>query len=427
MNRKVLGALLALGMVATAGPSVTYVNAVLTPGMRWVVVMVLAAALFLTRNLFRGLDGSPRLIAFAMLSYAVLSTLWSPVPDLTIFKSLAYVAVAISYSAVGAVWVRHANRANVMHVFWPLAMLALAASLGGVVAPDAALRMNETVTLFRGLTFNSNFLGMLVLGALPLPLWHLLQPDLTPRQRWFHYALLAVLLQILLTTVSRASLLSAAILLVFFFYARGAGRFTLVLMTAVISVLVVSLLMPDLMADLIAQYVYKGADPGLSALASREATWSASLEGALKGGMFGLGYGASFGDNDFILGLGATTYGREKANVFLAIVEEIGLFGIALFIAMLVTLLMRAVSDIRTTRNPSARAMLLLLVGFIVAMTVHAQFEAWMFSPGGALTPAFWAAIGMLTGIGRDCRLERRARAERQIAERQGQQAAIAS
>jgi O-antigen ligase len=427
VNRKVLGALLALGMVATAGPSVTYVNAVLTPGMRWVVVMVLAAALFLTRDLFRGLDGSARLIAFAMLSFAVLSTLWSPVPNLTIFKSLAYVAVAISYSAVGAVWVRHANRGNVMHVFWPLTLLALAASLGGVVAPDAALRMNETVTLFRGLTFNSNFLGMLVLGALPLPLWHLLQPDLTQRQRWFYYALLAVLLQILLTTVSRASILSAAILLLFFFYARGAGRFTLVLMTAIISVLVVALLMPDLTAELIAQYVYKGADPGMSVLASRETTWSDSLEGALQGGVFGLGYGASFGDNDYILGLGATTYGREKANVFLAIAEETGFFGLALFVAMLVTIVMRAISDIRTTRNSSARAMLLLLVGFIVAMTVHAQFEAWMFSPGGALTPAFWAAIGMVTGISRDCLNERRAQAARRFADRQGPQAAIAS
>jgi hypothetical protein len=40
-----------------------------------------------------------------------------------------------------------------------------------------------------------------------------------------------------------------------------------------------------------------------------------------------------------------------------------------------------------------------LIIGYILALTVHAQFEAWMFSPGGALPPAFWTASGMLTQL----------------------------
>jgi O-antigen ligase len=237
------------------------------------------------------------------------------------------------------------------------------------------------------------------LSALPLPLWRISQPKISTGKKWFYYIILAVMLQLLVSTLSRASLLGAGILIAFFFVGRGVGRFTLVSVGVLVTLLAVPAFFPEQTADFVAQYIYKGSDPAAGVLASREETWDASYEGALRGGVFGLGYGVSFGYEDYSLGLTSSEYGREKANLLLAIVEENGFVGLGLFLSMLLSLLRRGIAAIPAARAANDRLLLFLLVGYIVALTAHAQFEAWMYSPGAALTPAFWAATGMLTRL----------------------------
>ncbi|OWV39217.1 O-antigen ligase family protein [Mameliella alba] len=393
------GTLLALGLVATVGPSVAYVNTVLNPGMRWLVLLVLLVSLFLSRNLFTGLRGYTQIFVLGLLTLTVLSMLWSPVPQLSGTKSIIFLMVVIAYSSAGALWMRHSQRKNALNVFWPLTVLVLIAGFGGAANFSAQVQMNETVTLHRGLTFNSNFLGMIILGALPLPLWRISQPDISLRERWFYYALLAVLLYYLAASFSRASFLGASLLFLFFFMGRGIGRFTIILIATVTILAVMPALFPVLTADIIATYIYKGASDTSSVLASRDFVWTESYEGAMQGGLWGLGYGVSYGFDDYTLGFGSSGYGREKANTFLAIVEEIGLFGLTLFLGIILSLLLRGFAAIVVARDRNDRLLLFILTGYIIALTVHAQFEAWMFSPGGALSPAFWAAIGMLSRL----------------------------
>lgn len=393
------GALLALGLVVTAGPSVSYINVVLNSGMRWLVLLVLLISLLLTRNLFTGLRGYAQILLLSLLALAVLSTIWSPVPQLTGVKAITFSIVAIAYSSAGAFWLRHSQRKNALNVFWPLAVLTLIAGFGGVVNTNAQVQMNESITLYRGLTFNSNFLGMLILATLPLPLWRMSHSNIAQRERWFYYGLLAVLLYLLITTFARASFAASAILVLFYFFGRGVGRLTLLLVGSLVVVVMMTTFFPAPAAEIMERYVYKGADATVSVLASREFTWAASYDAAVQGGIFGLGYGVSFGFDDYSLSLGATEYGREKANVFLAIVEEVGILGLVLFLGMLLSLILRGFAAITVARDKEDRLLLFLLVGYIVALTVHAQFEAWMFSPGGALSPVFWAAIGMLTRL----------------------------
>lgn len=393
------GMLLALGLAATVGPSIAYVNIFLNPGMRWLILMVLTSGLLLKRKMFIGLRGSAQVFMISLLFLAIVSTTWSPVPQLSGFKSFFLALVVLTYSSAGALWVRRSQRKNVFNVFWPFAILTLFAAFGGVVNTGAEVQINEQVTLYRGLTFNSNFLGMIVIATLPLPLWRILQSDVSQRERWLYYLLLTVLLYIQITTFARASYLGTAIIILFFFMGRGFGKLALWLMIAVLILVTLPSLFPAQTAEIIQKYVYKGADVTGSLLASRDFVWAASYEGAVQGGFLGLGYGVSYGYDDYSLGFGSSAYGREKANVFLAMVEETGAVGLALFLGVLLSLMLRGFTAARVSRDPKDRLLIFILVGYILALTVHAQFEAWMFSPGGALTPAFWTAVGMLTRV----------------------------
>ena len=402
LDRIIGGGLLALGLIATAGPSVNYINTILNSGVRWLVLLSIISFLILKNKLFIGFRGASLVYALALLTLAAFSTIWSTVPQLSGSKSATFFAVAVAYSSAGAYWLQRARRKSAMNVLWPLAVLALIASLGGTLETAATVQMNETVALYRGLTFNSNFLGMLILATLPLPLWRMSQSAISVKERWFYYILLASMLLILASTFSRASMLGAGILIFFYVMGRGMSRFILVLLGGILILLAAPAFFPDQTADFVAQYIYKGGDATEGLLASREDTFNASLEGALQGGVFGLGYGVSYGFDDFSVGFASSGYGREKANLFLAIVEETGIVGLGLFLGMLLSLLGQGYAAINGARDQNTKLLLYLLVGYIVGLTVHAQFEAWMFSPGAALSPAFWAAIGMLTQLSRE-------------------------
>jgi O-antigen ligase len=348
---------------------------------------------------FIGFHGMSQVFAVGLLVFTVLSTAWSSVPLLSGSKSIMFLLVALVYSSAGALWMRYAPRKNAMDVLWPLALLGFVAGAGGAVDPRALVSMNETVQLYRGLAFNSNFLGMLLMGALPLPLWRMSQPKISTREKWFYYVILVGMLQLLMSTFSRASMLGAGILIAFYIMGRGVSRFMLTFLALPIMLFAAPAIFPEQTVNLVAQYVYKGSDPDAGVLASREEAWNASYEGAIQGGLLGLGYGVSYGYSDFSLGLASSDYGREKANLFLAIVEESGIVGLVLFVGMLLSLLRRGLAATTVVRSANDRILLFLLAGYIVALTVHAQFEAWMYSPGGALTPVFWAAAGMLTRL----------------------------
>ncbi|MBD0413478.1 O-antigen ligase family protein [Oryzicola mucosus] len=390
------GLLLALGFAASVGPSIAYVNVVLNPLARWVVLLLLVLALFVTGRLFSGLRGYAAAFGLPLLVYATFSTFWSPLPNLTGLKSVTFLLVAIAYSAAGAVWAASARRWDSFNVLWPVLILTILSGLGGLGIASSKVQMNETVNLYRGLTANSNFLGLLALFSLPLPLWYLARPDTTRGTRRLHIAILIYIGYLLASSLSRASLLGAAIMLVIYLLGRGAQRFVVVLAGMAAFSVLLSILFPALIDSLVVQFVYKGDPLATSVLASREDNWSLSYEGAAQGGLFGLGYGVSFGFNTYDVGLAAMEYGREKGNVSLAIIEEVGLLGFGLFVGFIIAVLIQGVRAAMTASMREDRMLLALMIGSLVGMVANAQFESWLFSPGGAGTPIFWATVGMI-------------------------------
>jgi len=389
---------LALGILATAGPGVSYVNVLLNSFTRWALLLALILSIGL-RRLFLGLTGWSAFFGYMFLMYCVLSSVWSDLPVLSSTKSVVYLLVGLCYTAGGAKWARAARRDDVLKVFWPIAFLALFAGIGGGAAVDASLQVNEALTIYRGLSDNSNYLGMLSLCALPVVLWSAGRSATTKRKRHLYLLLSFVIIGLLLKTFSRASLLSASVLLSATLIGLGARKNTIYIAALAGAFISAAVFFPQELEGLIRLYVYKGGSHEDSLFLSRQDTWSASLDAAAAGGLFGRGYGVSYSFSDFQLGWSSLGYGREKGNVTLAMVEEVGWLGLTLFLGMLLAFFTKMISTARRARRSDDRLLVSILIGAILALLVNAQFEAWLLSPGGAATPVFWTLIGIATAI----------------------------
>lgn len=390
-----LGVLLSFSIAAFFAPSILIIGSLVDSSTRWIFPFLLILYIVVIGGLNPRLRGLLGFWTACLLLYAFLSTSWSTVPDLSLYKSIALILVVVSFSSAGVFWVRVSSTRNIFWVFLPVTLLAIFAGFAGVNVESSTVSMNENVTLYRGLTANSNFLGILVLAALPLPLWLISKRPTSIFVRVLGSIALVALLYLLLNSFSRSSILAASLLAVFFFLGRGSRRAFIAFSAVTVSGLALVWLAPDIVDQLTLKYLYKGEVQATSVFVSRDLVWQDSIEGAKAGGLLGLGYGVSYGHDFFAGGFSASGYGREKGNVLLAIIEEVGLVGFGLFVAIMGSGLFLAWSAWSKSHQPGDRLVLGVLIGMIVSMLVSAQFEAWLFSPGGAATPLFWTVFGM--------------------------------
>ena len=403
------GLLLPFGLLATAGIGVQYVNVIFSSNVRWLVLLLIFAGLFEKRWLFAGLKGRTALLAILFLLYAVLTTAWSDIPLLSGPKSFLQLVSSLAYFAIAVFWIRHAEKNDALNFLWTIVGLAIVAAAAGTAVAGSSLNMSADVVLYRGLSYNPNFLGMLLLTALPLPLWHSVRSDISRRRRRIAIGVLLFLIIMLLQTISRASILSASVILLFFFWGRGATKLAAIFALGILAAGLVTLIAPQILDDLSLKFIQKGQTDE-TAFYSREFLFAESLEAARAGGALGLGHGVSFGFSDYSFGQGSAQYGREKGNITLAMIEELGWVGLLLFVGMLLSIILSLGSAIRTAVSREERTILFLVLGTILALLVHAQFEAWLLAPGAAATPVFWALVGVASELSKRIRNEARDR-----------------
>lgn len=403
-----IGQLLPFGLLAAAGVGVQYVNVIFSSNVRWLFLLLIFASLFLKSEVIAGLKGRTALLALLFLIYAVLTTVWSDIPLLSGPKSLLQLVSSLSYFALAAFWTRHAGKNEALSFLWTIVGLAIVAAAAGSLLTDSSFNMNADVVLYRGMAYNPNFLGVLLMIALPLPLWQSVRSDTSRRQRRIAIGVLLFLIIMLLQTISRASILSASVILLFFFWGRGATKLAVLSALGVLAVELVTLAEPQIMDELILQFIQKG-NTDETAFYSREVLFAESLEAARAGGAIGLGHGVSYGFSDYTFGQGSAQYGREKGNITLAMIEELGWIGLLLFVGMVLSIVLSLVSAINVSVSRDDRTILFLVLGTMLALLINAQFEAWLLSPGAGLTPVFWALVGVA------CELSRRIRKEARI------------
>lgn len=395
-----LGLIFPMTVLGFAAVSVEYFDTVFTTATRWGLLAALAAFLLHRGKLFLALRIAPAPLILAWLIWITSTTLWSDVPMLSAMKSAATIAAVFAMTSGGIYWARYVRPGMALAYLAPVAAISLFAGVAGFGAFDQS---SGGLYVLRGLCPNANTLGNLLAESLPYPIFAAYRAYAREPKHaipWIGWGIACLILTLFLVlTGSRSAALCAICIISGFAVAVSRIRTLSVAGLVVFAVVAAGIAMPgSLGAELrpVAQFFTKG-HPGL--LYSRERVWRTSLEHAVKGGSLGLGLGVSANGGNFKGGLTTAEYGREKGNSQLAIVEETGLIGLTIYLALLSSLFFCLLRGARLTDSREARLQLLLLTGLLAGLTTESVFEAWWTSPGSFESIAFWAAAGVAFGI----------------------------
>src|SRR5262249_40536412 len=141
----------------------------------------------------------------------------------------------------------------------------------------------------------------------------------------------------------------------------SSGRRVAMAVLLVFVVGAISVAAPELQQGVYQRVIVKNTR-GDDAFFSRRATWEKTYDAAKEGGVLGVGYGVSAGFSDYSFGLTSNTYGREKGNAQLAIWEETGLVGLALYAIFLLALFQELLVGLLRTPGPDQRAEFALVI-----------------------------------------------------------------
>ena len=392
-----------LVLIAFAGPAVLYVNSVFNTETRWLVLACLFIYLLLTSKLFCCLNGGFGLMLFANILWCFLTWSWSDVPELTGAKAIAFAVVTLAVTSGGIEWARTRAGNSLIAGLFPFTLLAIFAGFFGYSTPGASVDGGVGVSLYRGLTGNPNMLGMLAAMGLPYAVWHFYSSGRhgAPRRAYFvSIGLLAALVLIELTSMSRASFLIMSCILILYLLVQQKRRQAIYVLAIIMVAVVAVLAAPDSIHDNVWRFADKG-NPNADILFSRRSLWEVSYEQARKGGWFGGGYGVTIGETGFDFGLTAFGYGREKGNTQLAIMEELGLIGLWLYGLLLVSLFGHLARTFKQFQTRDDKVAFGIVTGAILGMTVNSVFEAWWVAPGSPECSYFWGLVGIALGMGR--------------------------
>ncbi len=271
-----------------------------------------------------------------------------------------------------------------------------------------------TAACYFGLHFeifgNPNSLGAVAGAALvPLAMWAVWVAD-TPNLRRRRLISLAVTVALLVSSRSRAGLLSSALTAAFFLLSLRRYRLFLRAATlCVAAVAVVGLWNPDLIwrtsEDVNSELIYKGhREKGL--LGSREKPWNATMETIREHPYLGGGFGttATGAESDAGASAFATSAGtsREHGNSYLALLEWVGLLGIVPFLFLIGGILLEiknvGMYMLRTLdgAHPAVPLAMVCLSGLLGAV-----FEDWLFAVGYYLSVFTWSMAFCLVDVTR--------------------------
>ena len=360
--------------------------------------------------------------------WALATTIWSYEPMITFPRAFYFAYVAVGAAIAGYLWYVHFSKSFLS--FLLLAnVLIVAISLFSLITSQPSDAWTGGCGIgFKGFAPHQNVLGMMILLTIPSVLFpvfsflsrrSLTEPDLSRRSLTepdisrftFHFfrlpshilhltffsLLLLLNLYILILTQSRGSIVSVLLMIITFLIFTI--NWKILITTGLTLVLFIAALFfssPEIKTS-VTDYFFKTENT----IGDRRSTQiNATISAAKNGGLIGLGYGIS--DPKNILGdvEEGTRYYREKMISVLALIEEVGVVGLGLFLAILcyvlwglVKVVMGKMEDGRWMRgNVSMQAAFMIAV--LVALSFDAQIEAWWLGAGSWQFMLFFTIIG---------------------------------
>jgi len=245
---------------------------------------------------------------------------------------------------------------------------------------------------------NPNSLGLVMGTAVaPLLLWGVLISETRPG-RWRRTFFLVLCLALLILSNSRAGMLSCAVSLAAMCIALRQRKIMMQGMAAVLVLIAVTAIFaPSKLMEFTSQstetLLYKGQRQA-GILGSRRSPWQQTMDVIQAHPWFGSGFGTSPSGSQTMkvqITSSTTETAREHGSSYLAILEWVGLLGVAPFYALLLFLLIRVgrvFAWMRRTGNKYHPAVPLAAV--MLAGLIHAGFEDWLFAVGYYLCVFYW-------------------------------------
>lgn len=388
-----------LAVVAFAALGVRYFGMVFTTSTRWAFLALLIATLIPGGNIFSGLKNGYGIILAGYFIWCLMTVAWSEVPTLSLLKSTALILTALAFLSGGIYWSTRLQAEKTFAFLAPITALALIAAVAG----SGAQAVNANLSVYTGLASNANFFGVLIAFSVPFLIDQIYQVTRSPGypvRKILVGGACVILVFALWRSGSRASML-CVLLTVFVPVATvSPNKKIIVALALFLGTLGATVVLPQIQERLTQHVLFKANEEG-EVFYSRYAPWQDSYAAALQGGYYGLGYGVSAGNTNFTIGLTADAYGREKGNAQLAVWEETGLVGLALYAILLFAIFRELYRAFRAARGDDAKIKLGIIIGMVAGLTVQSVFEAWWVAPGSIESAAFWSIVGVGTGLSR--------------------------
>jgi O-antigen ligase len=357
--------------------------------LRWLLLAVLAVQGLLEVWKWGGETPlSPPIVGFLLFSLATFASVaYSIIPLLSFYKAISFLLALIAL--VFGIGLRH--RGN------PQSWLRLLATGNLTIVVLAVLFLPIPGAydsgLYQGPFINPNSLGSSLALTLPALLWlreqYLRDAPLLFRSKLLTVAVFADIVLVFLSR-SRSSLVAMAFVLFLYAFLR-ASRFAWII---VYGMFILLLAAPTAASQVGRDAAFKGKDFQTS-LVGRIGQFDATLQAAQSRPISGYGFGTSVGVTEWDGSLSVAAIGREKANAYIAAVEEVGLVGTAPLVLGLIGALVIGFRSARRAKSLGDGTPV-PLVALIAAGALNANFEAWLTSIGSFEGFIFWATMGVL-------------------------------
>lgn len=402
MRRWLQGFPFLLALAAYASVGIVVLNPIFNTTTRWFFLGFLIVALALRGQLFLALRNAFLLAAWGFCAWGILTSFWSQVPQLSLYKSVLYAVSVLAYVSAGQAWSRGA-RGHSLGYLLPVVALALLAGFGPGGTSET---WSNGMKIYYGLSGNPNFLGMLAALSIPASMYYIyrLKSGSSSVRRVLSVVVFFALMVIVLRSNSRSALLCVLAIGGSFLLALRPDRRILLVLSACFVFVATVIAIPAIQQATYERFVVKGADESSIGATddifySRRKNWTESYDAALSAGAFGVGFGVSAGDQMFRGGFTANFYGREKGNSQLAVWEETGVFGLLLYAVVILQIAGYFRSAYRLARSSELRMQIALVTGTLVGLLIQSVFEGWWTSPGSLEGCYFWSTVGVAAGL----------------------------
>jgi hypothetical protein len=366
--------------------------------LRWVMLLVLALAMFLRTSVQRGSPSwHPIYLSLAcFLLYAGVSSSYSPNALMTVLKAGTFACLAgavILYARLDPGGQSGGSSRLLDQIYWCGVIVAL----GCVLA--LARGVSTQAGYFAGPFANPNSLGAFIPFLAPVMLLKLLRSlDKRPLIRVANVVLPIAYFIFLLRSRSRAGLAATFLASGSWLYFSYRKAFGLFVGGTLLAAVIAALYLPGYVESLNRAYVFK---EGSYVLQTREKTLGATWDAAKENPLTGVGFGASKGySEDWEFAYESWAAGREKGNSYLGLVEEVGLIGSGFLLFPLAWVLLAATRRLMFLRKlhqlPEEFWVVLTLSACLVGGLTDAFMEAWLTVAGSFSAVLLWLVFGVL-------------------------------